>query len=103
MIRSLVLPLLDARLPRAYYDAFQTAIAHGDQARAKTFAERAYAARLCCEGKDSPATLQMKLLAESSKSHRLFGMSKKWRQNETRISKGLEDEEFEKWVWRQNF
>ena len=32
----------DASIPRAYYDAFQVAIAHGDKARAKIFAERAY-------------------------------------------------------------
>jgi hypothetical protein len=30
--------ITDPRLPRAYYDAFQIAIAHGDQARAKVFA-----------------------------------------------------------------
>jgi hypothetical protein len=91
----------DARLPRAYYDAFQTVIAHGDQGRAKIFAERAYAARLCCEGEDSPATLKMRLLAESPKSHSLLGILKEWTQNETKIPKGLGDAEFEKWLWRQ--
>jgi len=94
--------ILDARLPRAYYDAFQTVIAHGDQARAKVFAERAYAARLGCEGEDSPGTLQIRLLAEKPKSHRLFGTSKRWRQNETKIPKGLREDEFEKWLWRQD-
>ena len=92
----------DARLPRAYYDAFQTVIAHGDQARAKIFAERAYAARLDCEGEDSPGTVQMRLLAENPKSHRLFGTLKQSRQNATKVPKGLGDEEFEKWLWRQN-
>ncbi len=92
----------DARLSRAYYDAFQTVIAHGDQARAKVFAERAYAARLCCEGEDSPTTLKMKLLVENTKSHQLFGTSKQWRQNETKVPKGLGEEEVEKWLWRQN-
>jgi len=92
----------DARLPRTYYDTFQTVIAHGDQARAKVFAERAYAARLCCEGEDSPTTLKMKRLVENTKSHQLFGTSKQWRQNETKVPKGLGEEEFEKWLWRQN-
>ena len=36
----------DARIPRPYYDALQIVIANGDQARAKAFAERAYAARV---------------------------------------------------------
>lgn len=88
----------DARLSRAYYDAFQTVIAHRDQARAKIFAERAYTVRLCCEGEDSPVTLQMKLLVESSKSHHLFETSRKWIQNETKIPKGLKGEVFEKWL-----
>lgn len=32
----------DATVPRAYCDAFQIAITHGDQARAKIVAERAF-------------------------------------------------------------
>lgn len=92
----------DARLPRAYYDAFQTVIAHGDQARAKVFAERAYAARLACEGEDSPGTSRMKLVAKNPKSHRLFGTSKQWRQDKIKIPKGLGDKEFDIWLWRQN-
>jgi len=84
--------ILDAKLPRAYYDAFQTVIAHGNQARAKVFAERAYAARLGCEGEDSPGTLQIRLLAEKPRSHQLFGTSKRWRQNETKIPKGIRRE-----------
>ena len=88
----------DARLPRAYYDVFQTVIAHGDQARAKVFAERAYAARAGCEGADSPGSLRIRLLAENPKSRRLFRTSKQWRQNETKVPKRLGDEEFEKWL-----
>ncbi len=88
----------DARLSRAYYDALQTVIAHGDQARAKVFVERAYAARLGWEGEDSPGILQIRLLTENPKNHRLFGVSKQWRQNETKVSKGLGDEESEKWL-----
>jgi hypothetical protein len=41
----------DARIPRPYYDALQIVIANGDQARAKAFAERAYAARVCSGGR----------------------------------------------------
>jgi len=38
--------IIDARVPRLYYDAFQVAIANGDQARARVFAQRAHAARV---------------------------------------------------------
>ena len=106
-VRKLILLLeseeiSDARLARAYYDVFQTVTAHGNMARAKVFAEKAYAARLCCEGEDSPGTLRMKLLAGNPKSHRLFGTTKKWIQNEKKIPERLGDEEFEKWLWKQN-
>lgn len=45
----------DASVPRAYYDAFQIAVAHSDVARAKVFAKRAADTRIILEGKDSPA------------------------------------------------
>jgi hypothetical protein len=94
--------ITDARLPRAYYDAFQIAIAHGDQARAKVFAQRAYEARLCCEGDDSPLTTRMKSLVASPAGHRLFGTSSSWKLSEKMIPKTLEGEKFEAWLWRRN-
>jgi hypothetical protein len=89
-------------LPRAYYDAFQIAIAHGDQARAKVFAQRAYEARLCCEGEDSPLTTRMKCLVARPAGHRLFGTSNRWKLSEKMVPKTLEGEEFEAWLWRRN-
>jgi hypothetical protein len=53
----------DAGVPRVYYDAFQIAIANRDEARAKIFAERAYAARVIIEGDDSPQAAKLKRLA----------------------------------------
>jgi hypothetical protein len=94
--------ITDARLPRAYYDAFQIAIAHGDQARAKVFAQRAYEARLCCEGEDSPLTTRMKCLVARPAGHRLFGTSNRWKLSEKMVPKTLEGEEFEAWLWRRN-
>jgi hypothetical protein len=94
--------ITDARVPRAYYDALQIAIAHGDQARAKVFAQKAYDARLCCEGDDSPLTIRMKSLVARPAEHRLFGTSSRWRLSEKMIPKTLEGEEFEAWLWRRN-
>ncbi|TGO82514.1 hypothetical protein BPOR_0815g00040 [Botrytis porri] len=45
-----------ALLASLYYDVFQTSIAHRDQARVSIFAERAYKARVICEGEDRPET-----------------------------------------------
>jgi len=94
--------ITDASLPRAYYDAFQIAIAHGDQARAKVFAQRAYESRLCCEGEDSPLTIRMKSLVVRPAEHRLFGTSTSWKLSEKMVPKTLEGEKFEAWLWRRN-
>ncbi|KAF1811002.1 hypothetical protein P152DRAFT_73632 [Eremomyces bilateralis CBS 781.70] len=63
-----------ALIARLYYDAFQVGIAHGDQARASVFAERAYEARVICEGEDSPETQRVKSLALKPANHISFGL-----------------------------
>jgi hypothetical protein len=88
---------LDARL---YYDAFQVAITHNDQARASVFAGRGYDARILCEGADSPETRKMKDFRTNPNTHRNFGASKRWRTNKTAVPKGLSETEFENWLWR---
>jgi hypothetical protein len=86
---------------RCYYDAFQIAIAHGDQARAQVFAERAYRARVACEGEDSPTTQRFKALMQKPDLHENFaGYSSKWRTSKTARPRNLDDGAFEKWLWR---
>ncbi|KAF1837749.1 SET domain-containing protein [Decorospora gaudefroyi] len=87
----------DARL---YYDAFQIAITHSDQARASVFGERMYKARVVCEGEDSPATVCAKNFMQHPAQHLNFGASKRWRTTKTAVPKGLNGEQFEKWLWR---
>jgi hypothetical protein len=77
----------DARIPRVYFDAFQIAIASGDEARAKVFAERAYAARTVIGGKDSPEAMRLKRLAEHPTEHSLYRMSKRGRNLTRRLRK----------------
>lgn len=84
-----------------YYDAFQISITHGDQARASIFAKRAYDSRVTCEGEDSPETQRMKKLMADPTQHRNFEVSKKWKTRKGLIPKGLDSDEFEKWLWRQ--
>lgn len=92
--------IVDARVPRVYYDAFQIVIANGDQARAKVFAERAYAGRAILEGSDSPEVVSLKKYVEQTAAHRLYGTTTKWKQNVTKVPQGLSEQEFEKWLWR---
>lgn len=91
----------DARVPRLYYDAFQIAIANGDQARAKVLAERARDARAILEGEDSPETIRLQGFARAPAEHTLFGTSIKWKQAVNKIPQSMNDEEFENWLWRR--
>ena len=90
---------LNARL---YHDVFQVSIAHGDQARASIFADKAYQARVVCEGEDSPETQKLKAFALKPAAHAYFGLcSMKWRTEKEMVPKGLNVEQFEKWLYRQ--
>ena len=91
----------DGRIPRLYYDALQIVIANGDQARAKVFAEKAYAARVILEGEDSPETIRLKGLAERPANHRLYGTSMAWKQAVKKVPQGLSEQEFNDWLWRK--
>lgn len=86
---------------RLYYDAFQICISHGDQARASAFAEKAYKARICCEGEDSPETKRMRSLSAKPADHMSYGLlSKKWSTTQKMVPKGLDDAQFEQWLFR---
>jgi hypothetical protein len=91
-------PPLEARL---YYDAFQISIIHSDQARASAFARRAFEARLIVEGEDSPEAIRMRSLIRNPTHHQSFGISKRWRTMKTGVPKGLEEKEFEEWLWKR--
>jgi hypothetical protein len=87
---------------RLYYDAFQVNIAYGDQARAGIFADKAYQARLVCEGEDSPETQRVKAFALKPETHASYGLcSMKWRTKRGMVPKGLDAVQFEKWLFRQ--
>ena len=86
---------------RAYYDALQVCITHGDQARASVFAERGYQCRRIAEGEDSPATAKLKELKENPAGHRNFGVSSKWKTAKRLVPKGLDAGAFEEWLWKR--
>ncbi|KAK0654959.1 hypothetical protein B0T16DRAFT_486650 [Cercophora newfieldiana] len=88
-------------IPRVYYDAFQVAIANGDQARAKVLAVRWYESRVMVEGADSEDAVKAKALMERPSSHRLFGTTMKWKQAVGKVPRGLSEEAFESWLWRE--
>jgi len=86
---------------RLYFDAFQVAIMHGDQARASVFAGRGYDVRLVCDGEDGLTTQTMKNFHVDPHTHHLFGyFSLTWETSQGDIPEGLSETEFEDWLWR---
>ncbi len=93
--------ITDASISRAYYDAFQIANAHGDKARAKIFAERAYSARVIAEGDDSPDTMKLKRLAERPTEHLSYGIHRN-RSRSGASTTRKDGESLEQWLWMQS-
>ncbi|KAG5988489.1 hypothetical protein E4U52_006538 [Claviceps spartinae] len=105
-----MLKLLDEEYPacttslhtRAYYDAFQICVAHGDQARASIFAEKSYEMSVVCQGEDSPETKNMKPFVLHPSKHASFELcSRRWKTSKKKVNRKLKPEEFEKWLWRE--
>ncbi|KAL0258996.1 hypothetical protein SLS55_006501, partial [Diplodia seriata] len=92
--------ITDSRVPRFYYYAFQNAILHGDQGRAKIFVDRAYTIQVVCDGEDSPQAEKLRRLVEKPSDHRLYGTSSIWMAGLDSIPQGLSEQEFENWLWR---
>ncbi|KAI5867870.1 hypothetical protein GGS23DRAFT_550441 [Durotheca rogersii] len=90
--------LCDASIPRAYYDAFQIAIASGHKIRARVFATRAYVTRRVVEGDDSPDVRGNKGLIDRPEDHRLYGVFKT-SVRETGPPPQSDAGAFEDWLW----
>jgi hypothetical protein len=80
--------LYDARISSAYHDAFLCSIKNGDAARARIFAQRAYAARVVVEGDDSAAAERFAQF-----------VGQPTRRNQ--IPQGMDESELEEWLWKQ--
>lgn len=93
--------ILDARLVRAYDDAFAAAIENGDEARAKIFAEKAYAIRVIIEGDDSPATMKIKRSAEQPTKSSWYIEARK-SLHERDSPPQPDSQGFEDWLWMKD-
>ncbi|KAI9836771.1 MAG: hypothetical protein M1819_000936 [Sarea resinae] len=91
----------DAGLARAFFDAAQIAITHGDLARGRIFAERAVSAWRIANGGDSTEVVEYGILARDPSKHELHGISMKWRTTIDEAPCGLEPKDFEDWLWRR--
>lgn len=88
----------DSGLPRAFFDAAQIVIAHGDLARGRIFAERAVLGGTVLEGGDGPAVFEYKRLLQDPSKHRMYGLSMKWKTSVGDVPQGLDPRGLEEWL-----
>ncbi|KAI4114452.1 MAG: hypothetical protein LQ345_004763 [Seirophora villosa] len=91
----------DTGLPRAFLDAAQIAIANGDLARGRIFAERAISGWHMVQGGDSMAVIEHGTLARDPSKYEAYGISMKWRTTVDDAPHGLEPSDFEDWLWKR--
>jgi len=91
--------ICNIRFSRACFNAFQIAAVVGDKARAKVFAERAYAARKVLAGDDSPMTIEFKHLAKQPVDYHLFGKRFHCYDDNWEAPREIYGEELENWLW----
>jgi hypothetical protein len=91
----------DSGLSRAYLDAAQVAIANGDLARGRVFAERAIDGWRTAYGDDSKEVAEYGSLAEDPATLPLYGLSMKWKTSVDEVPEGLGATDFEDWLWRR--
>ncbi|KAF7921118.1 uncharacterized protein EAE97_011386 [Botrytis byssoidea] len=91
----------DQRTGRVYWDAFQICNRHGDLARASAFAKKYRESKVLGEGEDSEGAVEALVFIKDPKKDDSYGGSQRWKSKVEDIPKGLSDEEFEKWLWRE--
>lgn len=91
--------ICDMRFARACFTAFQIAAMVGDKARAKVFAERAYAARKVFSGDDNPTTIEFKHFSKKPVDYHLYGERMKCYDDSWEAPLGICGEELENWLW----
>lgn len=94
--------IADVSISRAYSDAFQVAISHGDQARAKIFADRALDSRIIVEGDDSEMVEKLRRLSLHPYTHPSHKITSKWKTSIEDAPIGFPDADLELWLWRQD-
>lgn len=91
--------ICDISIVRACFSTFQIAAMVGDKARAKVFAERAYAARKVLAGDDNPTTIEFKHLAERPVDYHLYGKRMKCYDDSWEAPREMCGEDLENWLW----
>ncbi|CAF3542590.1 unnamed protein product [Fusarium graminearum] len=91
----------DIGLPRAFFDAAQIVVTHGDLARARVFTERAAAAWRLIRGDDDPHVIKTQKLALDPSTHTTYGHTAQWKTAFDQVPQGLNRDDFEAWLWKR--
>lgn len=92
----------DPGLSKVYWDATEVAIAHGDLARGRIFAERALQGwRISC-GSDCQPVIKFGRIPQDPSRLPLYGMSKQWTTAVDEVPSQLEATQFEYWLWKRD-
>jgi hypothetical protein len=91
----------NSSLPRAYFDAAQVAIANGDLARGRIFAEKAVEGWRTAYGSDSTEVIEHSSIVRNPAKLQLYGLSMIWKTSLDEAPNGLKSTEFEDWLWRR--
>ncbi|KAF5714426.1 SET domain-containing protein [Fusarium mundagurra] len=91
----------DATVPWAYCDAFQIAITHGDQARAKIVAERALSPWMLIKRYDSPEVKKLQKLSNDPSQHASHGFTTKLVFTVEGAPADMKGNDFEDWLWSE--
>jgi hypothetical protein len=88
-------------LSRTYLDAAQIAIAKGDLARGRIFAERAVDGWRASAGNDCEEVIKHGALCKNPAGLPLYGLSMEWKTSVNEVPQGLGPSDFEDWLWRR--
>lgn len=91
----------DTGISRAFVDAAQIAIAHGNLARGCVFAERAISRWRVSGGDDDAQVLKLSYLVVTPSKLSVYGLSMKWKTEMEEVPTGLDVAECEDWLWRR--
>ncbi|KGQ06689.1 SET domain-containing protein 5 [Beauveria bassiana D1-5] len=91
----------DAGLARAFFDAAQMVITHGDLARGRIFARKAISEWERTAGNDCMEVIHHRKLSEDPSRSELYGLSMKWKTGVSDTPTGLQPNAFEDWLWRR--
>ncbi|ESZ94859.1 hypothetical protein SBOR_4735 [Sclerotinia borealis F-4128] len=86
---------------RLFIQAAQLSISYCDLARGKIFAERARSEWIRVFGSDCTELHRWGHLAEDPSKYEYYGRSSAWRSAINAVPPGLDNEEFEDWLWKR--